>query len=629
MLQPRCLTFLCLTELTCSTNSTEVRIFMSRSFQLQLVHKTLGELGYADVADALAARAVADSQNDQLALSLENYVRKGKYKEALGLVAATDSLHSPVASYLVLRAWFLEQVAVCARGGDLLQLIHFLQNELRDAREAIPRDGALQINEQLSQHLEAARLLPLAMDVPSEAQLPEVLNAELLLTEPRDVEPVGRVRSLLLEHLKPLLALELHFCYSDLVPQHLKMLAEKALLYDTLRLLYYLPPRGERSAAPSREAWPLRLHHTLTHHTDEVWCTRFLPSGRFLCTGSFDGSCVLYDVQNGFLVAATLVASPQEQLAAFVLRSHRPLLEKMGGVVFLAWEPHERYVVTCSLDTVVRVWRVENVTLGKRLTRSNDTQTTLTRCFTLGEAVRLYSCAFLPYPKSATPHFVVGLPDRVLRAFSIHGDEVLDFYTDTEDWDADAANTQFSRVNDFDVTPNGKVLVTANNERQVLIYRIPDLLAELPTTEKLALLNLNGLLTSLRILASGQYMLLSIAPEELQVWDISPVHAGEKPFLKQKFFGQSQATYMLRLCFGYLHPGSNHEELVLSGSDDGYVYIWKLETGQLVTRVHAHHGLCNSVDWNRFYPSVKSGTDYGLFWSSVGDDKLVKIWGPA
>lgn len=122
-------------------------------------------------------------------------------------------------------------------------------------------------------------------------------------------------------------------------------------------------------------------------------------------------------------------------------------------------------------------------------------------------------------------------------------------------------------------------------------------------------------------------MLLSIAPEELQLWDISPLETNEKPFLKQKFLGQSQAVYMVRSCFGYLTTTSMKEELVLSGSDDGYIYIWKLDTGQLITRVKGHEGLCNSVDWNRFYPA-KSGKDYGKYWCSVGDDQLIKIWGP-
>ncbi|KAL6020473.1 hypothetical protein ACNR90_003381 [Candidozyma auris] len=350
------------------------------------------------------------------------------------------------------------------------------------------------------------------------------------------------------------------------------------------------------------EAFIARVRNILSHHlhsilSDEVWYSNFSPSGRFLATGSLDGTCNIYDVQNGFSLLAELDANAEDQESAFVSGSHKPALDKKKGIIYFCWEPHERYIVTCCLDTVIRVWRVENITQSKRITRSmDDTKlTSLVSCFTLGERMRTWPCEFLPYKKNATPHFIVGSRIRFLKVFTVDGTELVcdsdpdvpassgndhTSGTNVDDSKSSAASSQqFKRINDFAITANGKVLITANNDKQVFFYRIPDLFDPAATTSQIASLSLNGRLTSCTVSANDRYMLLSIAPEELQLWDISPLERYEKPFLKQKFVGQSQATYMVRSYFGYLNVPENKEELILSGSDDGYIYIWKLGNG--------------------------------------------------
>lgn len=447
-----------------------------------------------------------------------------------------------------------------------------------------------------------------------------------------------------------------------------------AIKYRVSRSLYYLPPRlltntennrllnKASNEIPTEEEFPMSHLHTLSDHKDEVWFVKFSPSGRFLATGSLDDTCIIYDVIDNFRKLAVLAPTVESDEAAYRSLSYKPALDKNKGVICIAWDPHERFIVLCCLDTVIRVWDVELLTQKKRVTRSMDDSTPkLVSCFSLGVGTRTWPCEFLETDKDRLARFIVGSPDKVLKAYNIHGVELLDFYSDTEEWqqaldDETSANTdtesrttnssnttnhngknnknskniasQFNRINDLAITPNGKFLVSANNDKQVFFYEIPDLYTPGAITNKIGLLSLNGRLTSCNISASGKYMLLSIAPELLQVWDISPLERREKPFLKSKLLGLSQALFMIRSCFGYLPQSTGEEELVLSGSDDGCIYIWRLETGQLISRVSGHDGLCNSVDWNRFYVPPKNGVDYGQYWASVGDDKLVKIWGP-
>lgn len=452
----------------------------------------------------------------------------------------------------------------------------------------------------------------------------------------------------------------------DIPPNYLDKLIENATAYQKQQSPYYLPPRinsnkqGGTFLPPLyceinekyKKGFPSSLITTLDKHSDEVWIAKFSPLGKLLVTGSLDGRLIIYDVLNNFDVLAILDSDIQGIKSR--TRSNK-------AVIYCCWEPNEQYLVSCCLDTVVRVWSIKDIKKdNKRITRSMDveldSQSALLRSsFTLGESIKTWSCEFLP--TTADPQFIIGSPDKVLKAFNVDGKELFDFYADTEENGlyhdekvnsndtkdgndkTDSSNdgeskdktstihNNFYRVNDLAITPDGKFLITANDDKQVYFYTIPDLLDPNSITTKIATISLGGKLTSCSISSNGKYLLLSITPEEVQIWDISGLGKSEKPILKKKLIGHSQEKYIVRSSFGYL--SDNQEELAISGSVDGYIYIWKIETGQLITRIKGHDGLCNSVDWNKYYIPKKNCKDYGKLWCSVGDDKIVKIWGPS
>ncbi|KAK6461514.1 WD40-repeat-containing domain protein [Scheffersomyces coipomensis] len=489
--------------------------------------------------------------------------------------------------------------------------------------------------------------------------------------------------------------------------------------------------------------FPNKLLHSLNYHTDEVWFTKFSPSGNFLVSGSLDGKLIIYDVLNEFKVLKILESSTLLDNQALVPFSSKPTSEKSKAVIYCCWDPQERYLVSCCLDTVVRVWYVDEIhnlsaaaTASKRRKRTSSSTTTITSknepissasnittgnatstesgfrlvsCFTLGQEIKTWTCEFLPnLNNSNRPQFVIGSPDKVLKGFDVDGVELFDFYANIEEDDEDdevdvhnhsglntdgdnkpkvsssaseprpssigastatgAANdkegdvqmkdeydnddgdksktassnikkkleSSFNRINDITITPDGKFLITADSDHQLHFYKIPNVFNQESSTKRVASIILTGRLTSCSISKNGKYLLVSSAPEELQVWDISGLSIGDyNPILYRKYFGHSQSGYIIRSSFGYLVDNSsdsldnNEEQLILTGSDTGYIYFFKLHTGQLITRVKGHNGLCNCVDWNRFgKQSHANSIDYGKLWSSVGDDKLVKIWGP-
>lgn len=633
--------------------------------------------------------------------------------------------------YLVRRTAFLEMLVNSVELSDTKEtqqsLIAYLRDKLiplldeigpalekREFSFELPNDITSIFGKEtqaLTRELESSLLLGLAMDFPFSGKTTaqkylHVLSPRYLLGHQLSNERnIASLRNLFVDKF-----LAKTFILNDklrtfdtnynLPKNSLKNIVQQAITYRKLHNLYYLPPRtikekeelntehedsivvgasqGEANEYFKKTDFPTKLLHTLNPHNDEVWFTRFSPLGKFMVTGSLDGKLVIYDVLNNFKVLKVLESSNSLDNQAFVPFSNKPPSGKAKAVIYCCWDPRENYLVSCCLDTVVRVWLVAELHTNKakmRITRSMDEATSaaseykLVSCFTLGQEVKTWTCEFLPDTgENYKPHFVIGLPDKVLKAFDVDGVELFDFFGNIDDSDynekssdihmkdeheedeSDSASktkpkptlavdkkleNNFNRVNDLAITPDGKILITANNDRQIQFYRIPDFSDLESTTKRLAYINLRGRLTSCSIAAGGKYLLLSCAPEELQIWDISGLgktddegnEIFERPILYRRCIGHSQSSFIVRSSFGYLVEDSMEEELVVTGSVDGCIYFWKLHTGQLITRIKGHDGLCNSVDWNR--RGIRNEVnDYGKLWCSVGDDKLVKIWGP-
>ncbi|ODV80586.1 WD40 repeat-like protein [Suhomyces tanzawaensis NRRL Y-17324] len=709
---------------------------MSEEFVLQLIQKSLRELGYdaisEDLGDAIKLKRGTKTSLAEAAGWFLLQLKQGQYEAVEAHLEAllTASLPSPVLDlpqfrdphavvlttlYLVKKTHFFEQL-VQSPNKPQQQLLEYLRNQLLplldklQARVTQIADSefdfghgselnlvfdSLLLN-QLNRESESALLLEFTTN---HDKLTLVLASKYFFGQPiRSGNLITSARTLLTDTLlgKLLKNDKQMFDTSYDIPDNLlNTIIRQSVLYQKLQNAYYLPPRtsGEgkkrsddedlaltldKSATQLHELYkttlfPNNLLHTLKNHNFEVWCAKFSPLGRFLVTGALNGELAIYDVWDGFKLLKTLEPSTLNT-QGFQPTDKRAYGEK--SVIYCAWDQHEHYLVSCYLDTVVRVWEVtglQQLTTKKRITRSMNDATTgeikLASSFVLGQDIKTWTCEFLPtLDDTSKPRFIIGSPDKALKAYDVDGTELFDFYGNIDDdgdeethdlnmkedspidtaveFEASLSSSaknkldngldkklenNFNRINDIAVTPNGKILVTASNDRRLQFYQIPTSFNEEASTKRLASITLKGRLTSCSISANGKYLLVNCAPEELQVWDISGLSNLENPeptpILYRRLLGHTQSIHVVRSAFGYLVDSTGEEELVISGSDDGFIYYWKLHTGQLIGRIKGHHGLCNSVDWNRF-GGVGGSTDYGKLWCSVGDDKLVKIWGP-
>ena len=119
-----------------------------------------------------------------------------------------------------------------------------------------------------------------------------------------------------------------------------------------------------------------------------------------------------------------------------------------------------------------------------------------------------------------------------------------------------------------------------------------------------------------QISESQHLVLVSLQDNELQMWDY------KENILIQKYFGQKQQHFIIRSCFAY------GNKLVMSGSEDGKIYIWDRIRGNLVSVLSGH----STVMSNSTKPMGKNcnvvasnPADKEMF-ASGGDDGKIKIW---
>ncbi|CDK29928.1 unnamed protein product [Kuraishia capsulata CBS 1993] len=347
-----------------------------------------------------------------------------------------------------------------------------------------------------------------------------------------------------------------------LPPHRLATLLNQAISHQREKDCYHVRERTEtgnvslyKDYRSNRDKFPSRVIKTLNSHSDEVWFVRFSNTGKYLCSASSDSKIIIYDVENDFRVLRELVGSDK-------------------AVMYCSWSPDDNLLLTCGLDLYVRLWDVRSGTCLESTS--------------FGDKLRIWSCEWLPDSSG----FLAGSPDKRLWLFNSK-------FEVSYEWPIDD-----KRVTDLAVFPNGKSFITVNQDHSAYIYDIftKKLLKEIKIGKKL---------TSVTMSQDSRHCIINVAPEEVQLWDLSNYT------LIRKYYGQQQARYVIRSCFG-----NWDESFILSGSEDGRVYIWNREFGNLIYALEGHKELVNCVDWNR------NGTGYGArVFATAGDDHTVKIWG--
>jgi len=384
---------------------------------------------------------------------------------------------------------------------------------------------------------------------------------------------------------------------SVMMPQRrFSTMLEQAFLYQRTHCLYHTAPYTPEGFSLysdhhcPKEMFPLITSNILKHHHDEVWNLKWSNDGQYLATAGMDKSAIIWHIGSE--------TSPQERKCSMV----RVIGEHQYTVGCLSWSPDDSMLLT-STESTIKVW---NAKTGVFIRESNKHHETVSAIEWLPDGSGLLS----------------GGMDRKIC------------YWDTSSKEADVWLTTSIRVTDLAIAPDFSRVVIIGLERlpPPVVPKPPSVhesqaasgsstgitpardlkenrlvIYDYATRRQEASIRLEGELTSVKISQDSRYALVNQAPDEIQLWDL------ETARMARKFTGQRQGRHVIRSCFGGVDGN-----FIVSGSEDGKVYVWHRDTGALLEILSGHgDGSVNDVAWNPCNERM---------FASCSDDKTVRIW---
>ncbi|CDO76439.1 hypothetical protein BN946_scf184781.g16 [Trametes cinnabarina] len=388
-----------------------------------------------------------------------------------------------------------------------------------------------------------------------------------------------------------------------MIPQRrFATLLDQARAYQQSRCLYHNAPLRNQAYSLytdhvcDRDAFPRVTTAVLSVHEDEVWNLEWSHNGRYLATASKDKTAIIWRVEFDkdpryrayapeFILRdheypvgcvswssddSILLTASEHRITLWSSRTGlkvRSLEQHTDVVTALAWLPDGSGFISGGLDRKIILWDADGKlrdTWGRTPIRVTDLQ--VTPDFTRLVAVGMYD--------------MMPPPDATGAA-------------------AGAAGVGTGAAGGAAAGVGGRVA-----ETRIIIY-------DLATKQPELSIRIEGELTSVKVSQDSQYALINRAsengPPAIHLIDLTDGR------VVRKYVGHSQSKHVIRSCFGGVE-----ENFILSGSEDGKVYIWHRETGVLLEELAGHgEGSVNSVAWN---PANER------MFASCSDDRTVRIW---
>ncbi|KDR73582.1 hypothetical protein GALMADRAFT_620676 [Galerina marginata CBS 339.88] len=363
--------------------------------------------------------------------------------------------------------------------------------------------------------------------------------------------------------------------------------------FNTSNFSLYCDHRCDKSDFP-------RITTTILDvHTDEVWNIEWSHDGAYLASASKDKSAIIW--KRGAPIDSS--TSSQEWASHLTLREHP------YAVGCLTWSLDDAILLT-STEQFIKMWNAKTGACIRTLDKHTETVTAI---------------SWLPDGTG----FISGGLDRKIIIWEADG-KVRDEWSPTG-----------IRITDLAVTPDFTRLVAVGMEHPSSFPPVPEssqargaqagdvssapggngptpagagsriahrmMVFDLATKQIELSIRLEGDLTSVQTSQDSQFALINHAPNEIHLWDL---HTGQ---IACRYEGQTQGRHVIRSCFGGIDSN-----FVVSGSEDGNVYVWHRESGTLLEVLSGHgEGSVNSVAWNP--------TNARMF-ASCSDDRSIRIW---
>ncbi|ORE10923.1 WD40 repeat-like protein [Rhizopus microsporus var. microsporus] len=226
------------------------------------------------------------------------------------------------------------------------------------------------------------------------------------------------------------------------------------------------------------------------------------------------------------------------------------------------------FVASASGDTTVKIWSLKN---------KKDVMT-LT-----GHSGDVYSVKYHP----DETHVVTGGYDKTVRLFDVNTGSIVKTFTGHQ---LAVTKTIFN--------PLGNLVISSSKDNTIKFWDIVSGLCIRTISPHL------GEVTSVEMNSSGTLLLSSSKDNSNRLWDVRMV----RPIRKLKGHQNTSKNF--------IRAGFADHHLIVGGSEDGVVYIWDQETGEVLQRLRGHSGVVYEAAWN-----PKQG-----MLVSCSDDQTAKIW---
>lgn len=544
---------------------------LDREEYVRLVIQSLRDVGYAQSADTLEAESGFSMEASDVT-RFRQCILDGvwdKAEAALTRLGVTDGDGLMDAKFLINQQKYLELL----EAEKTTDALHVLRNELAPL------------------HVEPDQL--------------HTLSSLIMCSEPEDLRQragwdgaSGASRMHLLDNLHR------YIPSSVMIPQRrLATLLQQSRIYQRQRCVYHnLPTNAADFSLYSdhqcdKSGFPRVTTTILEVHSDEVWHIEWSHDGMYLASASKDRTAIIWKI------------GPETEPSIRQWDTHQVLREHPYPVGCLAWSIDDTILLT-SAENIIKVWNAKTGVCLRVLDKHSETVTSLAW---LPDGSGFLSAALdrriIHWDADGKERDSWGATAIRITSLAITPDFTrlvtvgMDYISNTP---SGGSRGSSRRSGEFATTnPTGNGGNPAHGPGQVSDNWL--ITYDYATKQVESSVRLEGEVTSVKVSQNSQYALINHAPDEIRLWDLNLGRVA------RKFTGQRQGRHVIRSCFGGMDGN-----FVVSGSEDGNVYVWHRDTGALLEVLPGHgEGSVNSVAWNPRNERM---------FASCSDDHTIRIW---
>jgi Prp8 binding protein len=298
---------------------------------------------------------------------------------------------------------------------------------------------------------------------------------------------------------------------------------------------------------PTRTSGLLAPTMCLTGHQSAIHSVKFDPEGTHIVSGSNDKTIMIWETYG-------------ECKNICQLRGHG------GDVLEVCWNRDGSQVYSASTDKTAAVWDVEE---GERVKKIRDHTSYV-------NAV----CA----SRRGDPYVLTGSDDCTAML-----------------WDIRTRPPQHIFETEYPIT----AVALSDDSTQVFAAGVEEVIHCWDVRKDKILYSLEGhqdTITGIRVSPDGSYILSSASDHTLRVWDIRPFVSAPTRMCNI-YQGARHDFQALLLKCGWSADGSK----VSCGSADSFVYVWDVQTGNILYKLPGHAGAVSEVNFHPKEPVIVSG----------------------